>query len=63
MSGYYQAARQLKFFKGRNASRPNTNLLAEVLAIAQHHDAVSDTERQIQNSFRMKYTLVAPFRI
>ncbi|RYR54201.1 hypothetical protein Ahy_A06g029472 isoform B [Arachis hypogaea] len=46
MSGYYQAARQLEFFKGRNASRPNTNLLAEALAIAQHHDAVSGTERQ-----------------
>ncbi|KAL4306979.1 alpha-mannosidase At3g26720 isoform X1 [Arachis ipaensis] len=46
MSGYYQAARQLEFFKGRNASGPNTNSLAEALSIAQHHDAVSGTERQ-----------------
>ncbi|XLS96186.1 hypothetical protein HN51_038921, partial [Arachis hypogaea] len=63
MSGYYQTARQLEFFKGRNTSRPNTNLLAEALAIAQHHDAVSGTEKQIQNPFHMRYTLVISFRV
>lgn len=43
---YNQAARQLEFFKGRNTSGPNTDALADALAIAQHHDAVSGTERQ-----------------
>ncbi|KAK7395993.1 hypothetical protein VNO78_16658 [Psophocarpus tetragonolobus] len=46
MSAYYQAARQLEYFKGRNETGPNTNALADALAIAQHHDAVSGTERQ-----------------
>ncbi|KAI4350435.1 hypothetical protein L6164_004891 [Bauhinia variegata] len=46
MSGYYQAARQLEFFKGRSKPGPNTDALADALAIAQHHDAVSGTERQ-----------------
>ncbi|XP_045793095.1 LOW QUALITY PROTEIN: alpha-mannosidase At3g26720-like [Trifolium pratense] len=46
MSGYYQAARQLESFKGRNESGPNTDALADALALAQHHDAVSGTERQ-----------------
>ncbi|KAJ4729554.1 Alpha-mannosidase [Melia azedarach] len=46
MSGYYAAARQLEFFKGRNSSGPNTDALADALSIAQHHDAVSGTERQ-----------------
>ncbi|KAL2455897.1 Glycosyl hydrolase family 38 protein [Forsythia ovata] len=41
-----QAARQLEFFKGRNSSGPSTDALADALAIAQHHDAVSGTERQ-----------------
>lgn len=43
---YDQAARQLEFFKGRNNSGPTTDALADALAIAQHHDAVSGTERQ-----------------
>ncbi|KAL5581468.1 hypothetical protein UlMin_013910 [Ulmus minor] len=46
MSSYYLAARQLEFFRSRNNSGPNTDLLADALAIAQHHDAVSGTERQ-----------------
>ncbi|KAF2301804.1 hypothetical protein GH714_029449 [Hevea brasiliensis] len=46
LSGYYLAARQLEFFKGRSTAGPNTNKLADALAIAQHHDAVSGTERQ-----------------
>ncbi|KAH7518968.1 hypothetical protein FEM48_Zijuj09G0227800 [Ziziphus jujuba var. spinosa] len=46
MSGYYLAARQLEYLKGRNNSGPNTDALADALAIAQHHDAVSGTERQ-----------------
>ncbi|XP_010249229.1 PREDICTED: alpha-mannosidase At3g26720-like [Nelumbo nucifera] len=46
MSGYYLAARQLEFFKGRSSSGSHTNTLADALAIAQHHDAVSGTQRQ-----------------
>ncbi|PPD74048.1 hypothetical protein GOBAR_DD29028 [Gossypium barbadense] len=46
LSAYYLAARQLEFFKGRSASGPNTEALADALAIAQHHDVVSGTERQ-----------------
>ncbi|XP_043705030.1 alpha-mannosidase At3g26720-like isoform X1 [Telopea speciosissima] len=46
MSGYYLAARQLEFFKGKNSSGPHTDTLADALAIAQHHDAVSGTQRQ-----------------
>ncbi|XAR52060.1 Alpha-mannosidase [Bertholletia excelsa] len=46
MSSYYLAARQLEFFKGRSSSGPNTDALADALAIAQHHDAVSGTERE-----------------
>ncbi|RVX06841.1 putative alpha-mannosidase [Vitis vinifera] len=46
MSGYYLAARQLEFFKGRSDSGPTTDALADALAIAQHHDAVTGTEKQ-----------------
>ncbi|KAL3722920.1 hypothetical protein ACJRO7_035159 [Eucalyptus globulus] len=46
MSGYYVAARQLEFFRGRSDSGQNTDLLADALAIAQHHDAVTGTEKQ-----------------
>jgi len=42
----YQAARQLEFFRGRMNSGPNTDSLADALAIAQHHDAVTGTEKQ-----------------
>ncbi|KAL3716238.1 hypothetical protein ACJRO7_007923 [Eucalyptus globulus] len=46
LSGYYLAARQLEFLTGRKKLGPNTDSLAEALAIAQHHDAVTGTERQ-----------------
>lgn len=46
MSIGFQAARHFEFFKGRSKSGPNTDALADALAIAQHHDAVSGTERQ-----------------
>ncbi|XP_078433957.1 alpha-mannosidase At3g26720-like isoform X2 [Wolffia australiana] len=46
MSGYYLAARQLEFLRGRINSRPTTDTLADALAIAQHHDAVTGTEKQ-----------------
>ena len=37
---------QLEFFKGRNESGPTTDSLADALAIVQHHDAVTGTEKQ-----------------
>ncbi|GAV60191.1 Glyco_hydro_38 domain-containing protein/Glyco_hydro_38C domain-containing protein/Alpha-mann_mid domain-containing protein [Cephalotus follicularis] len=46
LSAYYLAARQLEFFNGRNKAGPSTDYLADALAIAQHHDAVTGTEKQ-----------------
>lgn len=43
---YEQAARQLEFFLGRSKTGPTTDSLADALAIAQHHDAVTGTEKQ-----------------
>ncbi|CAJ1787393.1 unnamed protein product [Sphenostylis stenocarpa] len=58
MSAYYQAARQLEYFKGRNETGPNTDALADALAIAQHHDAVSGTERQhVASDYALRLSL------
>ncbi|KAL9331149.1 hypothetical protein ACSQ67_000759 [Phaseolus vulgaris] len=58
MSSYYQAARQLEYFKGRNETGPNTDALADALAIAQHHDAVSGTERQhVASDYALRLSL------
>ncbi|OVA09674.1 Glycoside hydrolase family 38 [Macleaya cordata] len=58
LSGYYLAARQLEFFKGRSNSRPNTDALADALAIAQHHDAVSGTEKQhVANDYAKRLSM------
>ncbi|KAJ4960967.1 hypothetical protein NE237_020877 [Protea cynaroides] len=58
LSGYYLAARQLEFFKGRNNLRPNTDTLADALAVAQHHDAVSGTEKQhVANDYAKRLSL------
>lgn len=46
LSGLYLAARQLEFLVGKNTSAPNTDDLGEALGVAQHHDAVSGTEKQ-----------------
>lgn len=58
MSAYYLAARQLEFFKGRNKSGPNTDSLADALAIVQHHDAVSGTEKQhVANDYAKRLSI------
>ncbi|XP_054795120.1 probable alpha-mannosidase At5g13980 isoform X1 [Prosopis cineraria] len=58
MSGYYLAARQLELFKGRVNSGPNTDSLADALAIAQHHDAVSGTEKQhVANDYSKRLSI------
>ncbi|KAJ7971780.1 Alpha-mannosidase [Quillaja saponaria] len=58
MSGYYLAARQLEFFTGRNNLGPNTDSLADALAIAQHHDAVSGTEKQhVANDYAKRLSI------
>ena len=36
----------MEFFKGRNKSGPNTDSLADAIAIANHHDGVTGTEKQ-----------------
>lgn len=36
----------MEFLKGKGKSGPTTDILADALAIAQHHDAVSGTQRQ-----------------
>ncbi|XP_052182651.1 probable alpha-mannosidase At5g13980 [Diospyros lotus] len=58
MSGYYLAARQLEFFVGRSRTRPTTDSLADALAIAQHHDAVSGTEKQhVANDYAKRLSI------
>eukprot|EP01018_Ginkgo_biloba_P031211 Gb_14161 [translate_table: standard] len=46
LSGLLQAARQLEFLVGRNKEKPNTDSLEEAMAVLQHHDGVSGTEKQ-----------------
>ncbi|CAA6660049.1 unnamed protein product [Spirodela intermedia] len=46
MSSYYLAARQLEFLRGRKSPGPTADSLGDALAIAQHHDAVTGTEKQ-----------------
>ncbi|WOG99352.1 hypothetical protein DCAR_0518700 [Daucus carota subsp. sativus] len=58
LSGYYLAARQLEHFRGRSKAGPNTDSLADALAIAQHHDAVSGTSQQhVANDYAKRLSI------
>lgn len=60
LSGYYLAARQLEFLVGKNASGANTDALGEALAVVQHHDGLSGTEKQhVANDYAKRLNMGA----
>ncbi|KAL2629535.1 hypothetical protein R1flu_014221 [Riccia fluitans] len=60
LSGVLQAARQLEFVVGKNETGPNTDSLEDAMAIVQHHDGVSGTERQhVANDYSKRLSIGA----
>jgi alpha-mannosidase len=60
LTGYLQAARQLEFMVGKQFSGPNTDSLEDAVAILQHHDGVSGTEKQhVANDYAKRLYLGA----
>jgi alpha-mannosidase len=58
LSGFLQAARQLEFLVGKNQTGPNTDSLEEAMAIVQHHDGVSGTEKQhVANDYAQRLAI------
>lgn len=48
----------MEYFKGRNKVGPTTDSLADAMGIAQHHDAVSGTEKQhVANDYAKRLSI------
>lgn len=48
----------MEHFRGRSKAGPNTDSLADALAIAQHHDAVSGTSQQhVANDYAKRLSI------
>ncbi|MCO5552105.1 hypothetical protein L7F22_005615 [Adiantum nelumboides] len=58
LSNYFMLARQIEFFVRRRPNGPNTDALWDAMAISQHHDAVSGTEKQhVANDYALRLSI------
>jgi hypothetical protein len=58
-----QEARHLEFLVGKNQTRPNTDSLKEAMAIVQHHDGVSGTEKQHVANYYVQQLVVGSAKV